>query len=65
VPKTSLDGGDATLTRSGSAGGFDVTVDERVLLDHGLPEASHPVYKKGGARLRLSYLSACRKTLAF
>jgi hypothetical protein len=27
VPKTSLDGGDATLARSGSAGVFDVTVD--------------------------------------
>jgi hypothetical protein len=29
VPKTSLDGGDAALARSGSAGVFDVTVDER------------------------------------
>jgi hypothetical protein len=27
VPKTSLDGGDAALARSGSAGGFDMTVD--------------------------------------
>jgi hypothetical protein len=27
VPKTSLDGGDAALARSGSAGFFDVTVD--------------------------------------
>jgi hypothetical protein len=36
-----------------------------VLLDCGLPEASRPVYKKGAARLRLSYLSVCRKTLAF
>jgi hypothetical protein len=27
VPKTSLDGGDAALTRSGSTGVFDVTVD--------------------------------------
>jgi hypothetical protein len=27
VPKTSLDGGDAALARSGSAGVFDVTVD--------------------------------------
>jgi hypothetical protein len=27
VPKTSLDGGDTALTRSGSAGVFDVTVD--------------------------------------
>jgi hypothetical protein len=29
VPKTSLDGGDAALTRSGSAGVFDVTIDGR------------------------------------
>jgi hypothetical protein len=29
VPKTSLDGGDASLARSGSAGVFDVTVDGR------------------------------------
>jgi hypothetical protein len=27
VPKTSLDGGDAALARSGSAGVFDITVD--------------------------------------
>jgi hypothetical protein len=27
VPKTSLDGGDAALARSGSAGVFEVTVD--------------------------------------
>jgi hypothetical protein len=66
VLKTSLDGGDAALARSGSAGVFDVTVDGRVLLDCGLPEASRPVYKRGeAARLRLSYLSARRETLAF
>jgi hypothetical protein len=29
VPKMSLDGGDAALARSGSAGVFDVTVDGR------------------------------------
>jgi hypothetical protein len=29
VPKTSLDGGDATLAQSGSAGIFDVTVEGR------------------------------------
>jgi hypothetical protein len=50
VSKTSLDGGDAALARSGSTGVFDVTVDGRVLLDCGLPEASRPVYKKGGRR---------------
>jgi hypothetical protein len=47
-------------------GFFDVTVDGRVLLDCGLLEASHPMYKKGEAtRLRLSYLSAHRETLTF
>jgi hypothetical protein len=37
-----------------------------VLLDCGLPEASRPVYKRGGgvARLRLSYLSVRCQTLA-
>jgi hypothetical protein len=29
VPKTSLDGGDAALAQSGSAGVFDVTIDGR------------------------------------
>jgi hypothetical protein len=29
VPKTSLDGGDAALARSGPVGVFDVTVDGR------------------------------------
>jgi hypothetical protein len=29
VPNTSLDGGDAALARSGSAGVFDVTIDGR------------------------------------
>jgi hypothetical protein len=32
VPKTSLDGGDAALARSGSAGVFDVTVDGRGIV---------------------------------
>jgi hypothetical protein len=50
VLKTSLDGGDAALARSGSAGVSDVTVDGRVLLDCGLPEASRPVYKRGTQR---------------
>jgi hypothetical protein len=36
-----------------------------VLLDCGLPEALRPVYKKGAARLGLSYLSVRRKTLTF
>jgi hypothetical protein len=47
VPKTSLDGGDAALARSGSGGFFDVTVDGRVLLDYGLPEASRLCIKRG------------------
>jgi hypothetical protein len=60
VPKTSLDGGDAALARSGSAGVFDVTVDGRVLLDCGLPEASRPVYKKGGRRRGSGFLTFLR-----
>jgi hypothetical protein len=59
VPKTSLDGGDTTLARSGSVGGFDVTVDGRVLLDCGLPEASRPVYKKGGGGMAQAFLPFC------
>jgi hypothetical protein len=37
---------------------------DAVLLDYGFPEASRPVYKRGAARVRFSYLSARRKTLA-
>jgi hypothetical protein len=59
VPKTSLDGGDAALARSGSAGVFDVTVDGRVLLDCRLPEASRPVYKKGGGGVAKAFLPFC------
>jgi hypothetical protein len=40
VPKTSLDGGDAALARSGSAGVFDVTVDGRGTVG---PRASRSV----------------------
>jgi hypothetical protein len=64
VPRTSLDGGDVVLARSGSAGVFDVTVDDAVLLDCGFPEASRPVYKKGVGRRGSGSLSARRKTLA-
>jgi hypothetical protein len=59
VPKTSLDGGDAALARSGSAGVFDVTVDRRVLLDCELPEASRPVYKKEGGGAAQAFLPFC------
>jgi hypothetical protein len=54
-----LDGGDAALARSGSAGVFDVTVDGRVLLDCGLPEALRPVYKKGGGSAAQAFLPFC------
>jgi hypothetical protein len=59
VPKTSLDGGDAALARSGSVGFFDVTVDGRVLLDCGLPEASCPMYKKGGSSVAQAFFPFC------
>ena len=60
VPKTSLDGGDAALALSGSAGVFDVTVDGRVLLDCGLPEASRPAYKRGGGGRGSGFLTFLR-----
>jgi hypothetical protein len=37
-----------------------VTVDGRVLLDCGLPEASCPVYKKGGRRHGSGFLTFLR-----
>jgi hypothetical protein len=59
VSKTSLDGGDTALARSGSTRVFDVTVDGRVLLDCGLPEASRLVYKKGGGSAAQAFLPFC------
>jgi hypothetical protein len=59
VPKTSLDGGDVALARSGFAGVFDVTIDGRVPLDCGLPEASRPMYKKGGGGAAQAFLPFC------
>jgi hypothetical protein len=65
VPKTLLDGGDVALARSGSAGVFDVTVDERgtVGLRVSRSVASY-VYKEGVGRRGSGSLSARRKTLA-
>jgi hypothetical protein len=65
VLKTSLDGGDTALARSGSAGVFDVTVDGRGTFGLRASRGVAPLYKKGVARLRLYYLSVRRKTLAF
>jgi hypothetical protein len=57
VPKTSLDGGDVALTRSGSAGVFDMTNIDAVLWDCGFPEAPRPVYKRGrGGRRVLNFI---------
>jgi hypothetical protein len=65
VPKTSLDGGDATLARSGSAGVFDVTVDGRSTVGLRISRSvASCVYKRGAMRVRFSYLSVRRKTLA-
>jgi hypothetical protein len=49
VPKTSLDGGDAAVARSGSAGVFDVTVDGRGTVGLRVSRSvASCVYKKGG-----------------
>jgi hypothetical protein len=47
VPKTSLDGGDATLARSGSAGVFDVTVDGRGTVGLRVSRSVASCVKKG------------------
>jgi hypothetical protein len=52
VPKTSLDGGDAALARSGSAGVFDVTVDGRIA---GFPKSHALPIKGGGGRRFLNF----------
>jgi hypothetical protein len=49
VPKTSLDGGDAALARSGFVGVFDVTVDGRGTIGLRVSQSvASSVYKKGG-----------------
>jgi hypothetical protein len=48
VPKTSLDGGDAALARSCSAGVFDVTVDGRGTVGLRVSRSvASCVYKRG------------------
>jgi hypothetical protein len=67
VPKTSLDGGDAALARSGSAGVFDVTVDGRGtvgLRPVGFPKRRVLCIKRGAGRRGSGTLSARRETLA-
>jgi hypothetical protein len=65
VPKTSLDGGDAALARSGSAGVFDVTIDGRGTVGLRASRSVAPCVKRGVERLRLCYLFVRCKTLAF
>ena len=67
VPKTSLDGGDAALARSGSAGVFDVTVDGRRTVGlrvsrsaapcriAGFPKSRALLIKGGGGRRFLNF----------
>jgi hypothetical protein len=50
VPKTSLDGRDAALTRSGSAGVFDVTVDRHGTVGLWASQSVAPCVYKGGRR---------------
>jgi hypothetical protein len=52
VPKTSLDGGDAALARSGSAGVFDVTVDGRRTVGLRVSRSAAP-YRIAGEELRI------------
>ena len=68
VPKTSLDGGDAALARSGSAGVFDVTVDGRRTVGlrvsrsvapcriAGFPKSRALPIKGGGGRRCLNFV---------
>jgi hypothetical protein len=65
VPKTSLDGGDAALARSGSTGVFDVTVDGRGTVGLRVSRSiASCVYKRGAGRHGSGTLSAHRETLA-
>jgi hypothetical protein len=68
VPKTSLDGGDAALARSGSAGVFDVTVDGRGTVGLRVSRSvASCVYKKRGgmARFRYSFCAPRNPRLLF
>jgi hypothetical protein len=65
VSKTSLDGGDVALTRSGSARVFDVTVDGRGTVGLRVSRSvASCVYKRGAGRRGSGTLSARRETLA-
>jgi hypothetical protein len=52
VPKTSLDGGDAALARSGSAGGFDMTVDWRRTVGLWVSRSAAPYWIAGFPKSR-------------
>jgi hypothetical protein len=62
VPKTSLDGGDAALARSGSAGGFDVTVDGHGTVGLRVSRSvTSCVYKRGrGGASQVLFLRAAK-----
>jgi hypothetical protein len=67
VLKTSLDGGDVALARSGSTGVFDVTVDGRSTVGcwtAGFLKRRVLCIKKGVERHGSGALSVRRKTLA-
>jgi hypothetical protein len=66
VPKTSLDGGDAALARSGPAGVFEVTVDGMWhCWTAGFPKRHAMCIKRGGAAWVGSHPCLRRKTLIF
>ena len=52
VPKTSLDGGDAALARSGSAGVFDMTVDWRRTVGLRVSRSAAPCWIAGFPKSR-------------
>jgi hypothetical protein len=64
VPKTSLDGGDTALARSGSMGVFDVTVDGRGTVGLRVSRSVVSCVQKGPGRRGSGTLSARRETLA-
>jgi hypothetical protein len=66
VPKTSLDCGDAALTRSGPVGVFEVTVDGMWhCWTAGFPKRRVVCIKKGGVARADSHPCVRRKTLIF
>jgi hypothetical protein len=65
VPKTSLDGGDAALARSGSAGVFDVTVDGRRTVGLRVSQSAAPCRIAGFPKSRAVPIKGGRGSVLF